>query len=83
MTNNCNVTIAGWTASATRTGAVASVGTPNPVDIPTLAPGASFSPVFVPFTTGPSAGTGTVVLTVTNDAGTASRSGSLTVTVSP
>jgi PKD repeat protein len=78
-----DVTIGGWTASATRTGAVASVGTPNPVNIPTLAPDSSYSPVLVPFTTGASAGTGTVVLTVTNDAGTVSRSGSLTVTVSP
>jgi hypothetical protein len=83
VTNGCDVTISGWTASATRTGAVASVGTPNPVNIPTLAPGASFSPVLVPFTTGSSAGTGTVVLTVTNDLGTVSRSASLTVTVSP
>lgn len=83
VTNNCDVTISAWTASATRTGAVASVGTPNPVNIPTLAPGATYAYVRVPFHTGSTAGTGTVVLTVTNDMGTVSSAGSTTVTVSP
>ncbi len=82
VTNNCSVSIGGWIASTSRTGAVASVGAPSIVDLPTLAPGASVA-VFVGYTTGSSAGTGTVVLTVTNDPGTLSRAGSLTVTVSP
>ena len=82
VSNGCSVPLGGWTASTSRTGAVVSVGAPSIVNLPTLAPGASVA-VFVGYTTGSSAGTGTVVLTVTNDLGTVSRSGSLTVTVSP
>jgi hypothetical protein len=80
--NNCTTTIGGWSASASRTGAVATINAVTPTAIPTLAPGAS-TLVDVNYTTGSSAGTGTVVLTVTNDPGTLSKSGSLTVTVSP
>jgi hypothetical protein len=82
VTNNCDVSAGGFIMSASRTGAVVSAGPPSVTELPILAPGASTT-VLVPFTTGSSAGTGTVVLTATNDPGTVSTSGGFTVTVTP
>jgi hypothetical protein len=66
LKNNCATTSSGpWDFTASRTGAVSSVGTPSPSFV-TMAGGAS-AKITVPFNTGSTAGTGTVKLTATND----------------
>jgi hypothetical protein len=77
-TNNCTVTLTGMTFTSSRTGAVTSVGTPNPATLATLAPGAG-QKVTVSYNVGPS-GSGTVVLTARLESD-ATSSGSQTVTV--
>jgi hypothetical protein len=77
--NTCPSTLTGIALASSRTGAVTSVGTPNPPTIPQLAAGASQN-VTISYNVG-SSGSGTVVLTSTTDFGDVS-SGSQTVTVS-
>jgi hypothetical protein len=79
--NLCSNSSSTWDLTTSRSGAVASVSAPSPSSI-TLAPSAAAS-VFVTYTTGGTAGTGTVKLTATQDLGIITRTGTLTVTVTP
>ena len=68
--NNCAVNLVGWTLTSSRTGAVASVGTPSRSSLPTLSPGQSVN-VYVSYVAGTS-GTGTVVLLARSRSGSSS-----------
>jgi hypothetical protein len=80
LKNNCSSPSGPWDFWATRTGAVATVGLPNPRFVTSIAAGGTVK-ISVPFTTG-AAGSGTIVLNATNDGTgqTVTRTQSVTVT---